>query len=99
MPEEDVRDLYYAAWERLEQLVLERSKLLHALEAPAQVPLDITSVTGFVIEYDTAAARDVLNAIDELTPRISAAMGELNGYARQIGRKGVEWRKIDLRDV
>ena len=99
MPSEDVGPLHEAAWEHLCELVSQRDKLLHSLEAAARVAMDITPAIGVVIDYDSISARDLLDAIDQLTPRIVAQMEELNGYARQIGKPEITWRKIDLRDV
>ena len=99
MLSEDIRTFHEAALQRLSGLVSERDKSLRLLEITARVATGITPATGMVIEFDIASARNLVDAIYELTPKIAAQMVELNGYARQLGKPDIIWQAIDIRDA
>lgn len=99
MSGDDLRTRYDAAWNRLLDLVSQRDKLLHRLDAPIHVAMDITPTRGMVIEFDTVSQRSALDAIDQLGPQISAAMAEVNELRPQLGKPEIIWQKVDLRDI
>ena len=88
------RKYHDAAWKRLLDLVSARNKLLRHLDMMARPSVDSSPTEGFLFEFDTAQARELLAAIDELTPRITAAMEEANTYAEKMGLPRIRWQSL-----
>ena len=82
----DTWKLHREAWNRLFDVVELRNKLLRRLAILATRAMDMTPATGMVIEVDTGLARQLLDEINTLTPRIFAGVAEVNLYAEQIGK-------------
>ena len=90
---------YAEACKRLEELLKQRNKVLHRLADGAMVAITGTTGTAIVIEFDVGDAQGYLERVDKLTPRISAAMDDVNRYAEEAGKPQVQWGKVDPRDV
>ena len=92
----NIRELYDEAWHELFDLVAQRSMLLHALDSMSRLAMNITPTTGLVIEFEVTRAEQLVAAIDNLTPLISAGIQTVNGYAEQCGRPTIKWQHVAL---
>jgi hypothetical protein len=90
----DARRFHQEAWTRLYDLIVMRNKLLQRLDIMAGRAVSATPASSMVFEFDTTQARDILAKIDELTPRIAAAMNEANQYAEQLGKPRMRWQSV-----
>ena len=95
---DDARTLHQKAWDSLFDLVMLINGLLQSLDIMARRAIGITPVTGFVIEFDTGLARQLLDEIDTLTPQVSAGIEEVNQCAGKIGKPQIQWRPMEIRD-
>ena len=92
----NIRELYDDAWHELFDLVAQRNKLLHTLDMMTKLAMDMTPAAGMVIEFDVSRAEEIVAAIDELTPQISAGIQKVNIYAEQCGSPSIKWQNISL---
>ncbi len=95
MPSEDeLRELYDAATNRLFGAVRKRNGLLMQLDQMIRPLMGTSPLVGLVPEFDSGRARDLLRQVDELAPEMVEAMEEANGYARQLHRLEMRWIKL-----
>ena len=90
----DARRFHQEAWTRLYDLIIMRNKLLQRLSIMAGRAVSTAPTSSMVFEFETTQARDILEKIDELTPRIAAAMNEANQYADQLGKPRIRWQSV-----
>ncbi len=77
---------------RLAELVLQRNRSLLRLNTLAILPLGLTPASGMIAEFDTHAARKLLDQIDRQTERINDALAETNHQGGLCGSAPVTWR-------
>ncbi len=94
----EVRIQHTAAWEKLSELVRRRNKLLRDLGTRANFAADLTPATGMYGEFDADHARDILAKLEAMTFELDAALDELNGYAKQIGKPVIERKSLHRDD-
>ena len=94
----DARTSYGKAWDRLFELLVQRNKSLRCLNMMVSLTTEVTPATGMVIEFDTSLARQLLDEVDTLTPRISEAIEDVNKDAEKIAKPQIQWRKLYLPD-
>ncbi len=88
----DCRWLYQDAWNRLFSLVKLRKNLLRRLDMTAALAMAMSLAAGVIYDFDADTARELVNQIDELTPRISSDMEHVKQYADQAGLHRVRWQ-------
>lgn len=93
----NIREMHDEAWNELFDLVMSRNEVLKRLDMMAKMAMDMTPATGMVIEFDVTRAEELIAAIDDLTPRISAGIQRVNRLAEQCGRPSLKWQNISLR--
>ena len=90
----DFRKPYRDAWNRLFEVVKLRNQRLRHLDMMAAPAMSMTLATGMIYEFDTDVARELVNEIDELTPRIEKGMHEVNEYADKVGSPHIRWQSL-----
>jgi hypothetical protein len=88
-----IRKQHDAAWQRLFELIQQRNTLLRQVGAMANFAADFIPATAMFMEFDFKQAETILAKVQAMTPAIDAAIAEVNGYAKQIGKPKIE-RKI-----
>jgi hypothetical protein len=90
----EARKRHKEAWGRLFDLVEQRNMLLRQLGTMATFASEFSPATDMFMEFDFDMAREILAKVEPMSPRIYAAIDELNRYAGQIGKPKIERRKM-----
>ncbi len=88
----EARRCYRDALNSLYSTVKLRNSLVRQIDLMAAPAMSVTLATCTVIQFDTDRIRQFLADIDELTPRISAGIEEVNLYAEDAGLPRVRWQ-------
>lgn len=88
-----IRKQHDLAWQQLFELVQQRNTLLRQVGAMANFAADFVPATAMFMEFDFEQAQTILAKVQAMTPTIDAAIAQVNGYAKQIGKPKIE-RKI-----
>lgn len=92
MPSLEARRLYQDAWNRLFSTVRTRNDLLRQLNSMVAPAMSITLATSRIVRMDTDLARQLLDEIDELVPRIDEGIAEVNKHAHNAGLPELHWQ-------
>lgn len=87
---------YHQAMWKLAELVLQRNHALLRLNTMATLPLGLTLASGMLAEFDSRAARKLLDEIDRQTEKINDALAEANHCGALCGSPQVTWRPVPV---
>ncbi len=88
----EARKCYHDAWNRLYSTLQARNSLLRQIDSMAVPAISITMATNMIVQFDTDLARQLLNDVDDLAPRISEGMAEVNRFAEAAELPKLHWQ-------
>jgi hypothetical protein len=92
----EARWRYQQALWKLSELVMRRNHSLLRLHTVSALPLGLTPMTGMLAQFDSHAARQLLDEIDHRTSQINDALAEANHCGALCGIMAIQWRPAPL---